>query len=163
MANNDDRLQNELSLLQSMYPEQVKYDAKASEFSYRDDKAALTLRLPSDYLESAVPEVISASSGRIDLRAPFKQRIHQLETGEEILDSIILSFNELAESTVANSNGDQQASENYEGRGSEFSAGKATIIVWLHHLLNTNKRKQALSPSLPSVSPGSRSLAIRAS
>ena len=26
------------------------------------------------------------------------------------------------------------------------------LIVWLHHLLNTNKRKQALSPSLPGVS-----------
>ena len=33
--------------------------------------------------------------------------------------------------------------------GSE--SGDATVIVWLHHLLNTNKRKLALSPD-PSVS-----------
>ena len=149
----EDRLQTEISLLESMYPEQVQYHGKAREVSYRTEDATFTVRLPSEYLISALPEVLAARKGRADLREQLKQRIKQFEIAEEILDSVILAFNETveaADSTRADgrSNGDEHSAH----AAHSAPEGKATIVVWLHHLLNTNKRKQALSPSATTVS-----------
>jgi hypothetical protein len=137
-----DRLAAEISLLESMYPEQVQFDAKARELTYRSEAGSLHLRLPDEYLVSALPEILTASKGRNDLRESLKKHIAGLESGEEVLDSIILAFDELS-AEMAN---DTLAINPGRDLGQDDEA-KATIIVWLHHLLNANKRKEALSPT----------------
>lgn len=150
MDNQDDRLATELALLESMYPDQIRYSEKAREVSYRSPVGNFTLRLPSGYLASELPEVLSANAGSTDLRERLKQQLKGCDEGEEVLDSIVLSFIQLAEAA------EEQTAANgiRHGPGTQENAleGKATVIVWLHHLLNTNKRKQALSPPLPGVS-----------
>ena len=145
-----ERLRNELALLESMYPERVHVDHQAREVKYKTDVGALELRLPADYLISELPEVLSAHAGKVDLRTSLKDSLKEFVTGEEVLDSVILAFNDLAESAVTLSHA-QKVEEN-RPEGSTAGKPKATIVVWLHHLLNTNKRKQALSPPSPGVS-----------
>jgi len=145
----DDRLADELSLLESMYPEQVQYNEKGREVSYKTDGASFQLRLPAQYLESALPDVLLASVGRKDVREQLKRSIAACDVGEEVLDTVVLAFIDLADAAAVDDSADQQVQEGHGGRASE---GKATIIVWLHHLLNTNKRKQALSPPSSEVS-----------
>ncbi|KAI6830736.1 hypothetical protein KC340_g14563 [Hortaea werneckii] len=152
MAEQNERLQTEISLLESMYPEQIHYDEKSREVTYRSDDGSFTLRLPDEYLLFALPDVMSARRERSDLREPLKERIRQCEIGEEVLDSIVFAFHEIAEDVAS-----KQADEHAQGdlarneKAHQEAETKATIIVWLHHLLNTNKRKQALSPA-PTVS-----------
>lgn len=132
-----------------MYPEQISFDRKARELNYSEDHANLKLRLPDHYLLDGLPDIISANAGRIDLRSRVKQVISACSPGEEILDSIILAFNNLVEERSSNEKslyGDAVPNESNTGHS------KATVIIWLHHLLNTNKRKQALSPASSSVS-----------
>ncbi|KAK3718004.1 hypothetical protein LTR37_005430 [Vermiconidia calcicola] len=136
-----ERLRDELSLLEAMYPAQVIYVEKGSEVKYSSDAGYFQLRLPEGYLANELPEVISARSARTDLRGQLKQHVQACSLGEEIIDSVITAFNELAESCA------QTHDQTNQG-----DLGKATVVVWLHHLLNTNKRKQALSPPSPEVS-----------
>ncbi|GAB7360777.1 hypothetical protein MBLNU230_g0764t1 [Neophaeotheca triangularis] len=142
----EDRLQAELDLLQSMYPDQIQWQPKARELSYTaPDRGSYILRIPSGYLTNELPEVLSAnaSNHKQDLRDQLKQKIQTYDTGEEILDSITQGFEELVDSAAP-----EPASEiSAKSRDEPAEQGKkATVAVWLHHLLNTNKRKQALSP-----------------
>ncbi|KAK3634554.1 hypothetical protein LTR56_010998 [Elasticomyces elasticus] len=149
MANDtSERLSTELALLEAMYPE-VLYNAKAREVRYKAESGSFTVRLPSEYLSDggALPDVLSASVSSKDVRQPLKQRIDDLAPGEEVLDSIIVAFDELAQEYVDHAAGEKNASTS----ASHPAETKATIIVWLHHLLNTNKRKLCLSPP-PGVS-----------
>ncbi|USW55882.1 hypothetical protein Slin15195_G092010 [Septoria linicola] len=140
----EDRLATELELLQSIYPDQASYAKKGRELTYTSEAGSVKLRLPDGYLDDALPEVVSASSGKQDLRDQVKERVQQCETGEEVLDAIINSFIELSEAVVTNT----AAQENKTTAANTRNASdtKATVIVWLHHLLNTNKRKLALHP-----------------
>ncbi|KAK1811328.1 hypothetical protein LTR12_014316 [Friedmanniomyces endolithicus] len=149
MADQEERINTELSLLQTMYPDQVQYSAKAREMKYRSAAGAFALRLPSGYLSQSadLPEVLSASAGNKDLREPLKQQVASLLAGEEMLDSIVSAFDELAEEAVKQPPV-ESGSDNESGKKID---SKATVVVWLHHLLNTNKRKLALSPT-PGVS-----------
>lgn len=142
MAVQGERLNTELELLHSIYPDRIKYHDKGRELSYTDEAASLKLRLPDGYLQDALPEVISASASKTDVRNEFKQSISSLIVGEEVLDSIFLSFNELCERKAAQ----LDKSDINTATPTGLSFAKATIIVWLHHLLNTNKRKQCLNP-----------------
>ncbi|WPH00447.1 Hypothetical protein R9X50_00327600 [Acrodontium crateriforme] len=147
MSERDERLELEISLVESMYPDQAKYTVKARELSYKSEASAVfTLRLPAGYLEDDLPEVLSAHIGRIDLREQLKQRIQTTcMPGEEVLDSIIVAFDEIAESFTPEQ--DHVAGHNLKPSAIQDDNGKrATVVVYLHHLLNTNKRKQCLSP-----------------
>lgn len=147
----NERLEAEISLLEAMYPDQVKFKSKAGELRFSSESASFTLRLPAGYLKDELPEVISASFGRSDGRQLLKKSISDCPVGEEILDSIINSVDELAESDEIDEPNNHEPSnfkDIHRGNGN----GKATVIVWLHHLLNTNKRKQALSPPSSDVS-----------
>ena len=147
----DERLQTELSLLDAMYPGQVAYDAKSREVKYGTYGGAFQLRLPEGYLSNALPEVLSASVGRSDVREQLRKHVQACNAGEEVLDSIILEFTGLVESIQKT----MDAEITTNGEFTEVvqnDSSKATVVVWLHHLLNTNKRKQALSPSSPDVS-----------
>lgn len=141
----DERLEAELELLEAMYPDQITYGSKTRELKYTSSEGTFTVRVPSGYLSSELPEVLSASIGRDDARQEVKRLTQSLSAGEEVLDSLIAAFTELAEARTREvENEGQSASEGLSS--SEGNAASATVIIWLHHLLNTNKRKLALSP-----------------
>ncbi|KAI1274120.1 hypothetical protein F5Y07DRAFT_226172 [Xylaria sp. FL0933] len=151
-----ERFQAELDLLLAMYPESLSFSPKARELKYShvdDDSnakslAVLTLRLPDTYPLSGAPEVISATGhNKEDLRSATKAVFSSLEApaGEEVLDALLLAFGNLVSSQ-------ESLHEDTAIRATEQSkpSGTAnrTVIIWLHHLLNTNKRKLALNPSM---------------
>jgi len=148
----DERLQTELSLLESMYPDQIQHSPQAREVSYKSSAGTFTLRLPNEYLVDVLPQVLAANAGKDDVREQLKRQVNDCQAGEEILDSIILAFNEIAESRNTQEVPSVERKPDHRGVDSSQDQGKATVIVWLHHLLNTNKRKQALSPPSNSVS-----------
>lgn len=144
-ADEDDRLRVEIELLEAMYPDQVLYEAKARELKYHsNDDGTFILRLPSGYLTDERPDVLSASVGKSDAREQLKKHVSSLNTGEEILDSIIAAFND---GLVASQSSETAARSQPDNPLSSLSnTAHSTVIIWLHHLLNTNKRKLALSP-----------------
>ena len=148
-----DRLQAELELLEAMYPEAISFLPKAREVKYvhADPSGTLVLRLPDLYPAVSLPEAITATGPRWeDLRSATKDAIAglQLAPGEEVLDAIILSFQELLASCVPSN--PMQGEQTGDAREKEQSR---TVVIWLHHLLNTNKRKLALNPSISGPQP----------
>lgn len=144
----DERLKSELSLLESMYPTQLTYDEKSNELAFTSGSGAFSLRLTDGYLVNELPIILAASAGRADIRDELKACVSGCTMGDEILDSVISAFIELAESRDV-----EGKRECITGNAIErFENSKATVIVWLHHLLNINKRKQALSPPSNAVS-----------
>ncbi|KAL1797030.1 hypothetical protein ACET3X_005570 [Alternaria dauci] len=143
------RLETELELLEAMYPEQTHHDPKSRELKFsHDSHASLLLRLPERYPELGLPDVISATdAAKNDLRTRVKDAVKELglAEGEEALDAIIAAFQQVVESAPVASDAISDATAG--ANGSTFK----TVIVWLHHLLNTNKRKSALLP--PEVTP----------
>ena len=153
MENNATRLENEYALLEAMYPGQVTYAPKSKEIHYQDTSASLLIRLPDSYPEEDGPQIISATnSGKSDLRDTLKQAIASLPIGEEALDTVINAFQEVL--AAAESGGGQRndLAQQPSTTSPEAHAKKLTTIVWLHHLLNTNKRKLVLAPSDEMVS-----------
>jgi len=159
----EERLDNELALVLAMYPDQLNWDPHSREATFRLPNAAMKLRLQDDYLTTGRPVVISASVGKDDISDAVKQRLlEEFKPGEEILDSTIMIFDELAahhELEASSQSPEPPASASSAMTGTMTDRSKsndsysstgggddATIIVWLHHLLNTNKRKLALSP-----------------
>jgi hypothetical protein len=149
----DERLAAELSLLEAMYPDHVTYNPKAREVKYSVDRGSFRLRLPAGYLINELPEVISANLGREDGREILRETVANSGIGDEVLDSIVSSFNQILESNQAAEMFSSQTNNGTKSTAEvEGVMAKATIVVWLHHLLNTNKRKQALSPPSPEIS-----------
>ncbi|KAI1288532.1 hypothetical protein F5Y03DRAFT_88484 [Xylaria venustula] len=151
-----ERFDAELDLLLAMYPESLSFSPKARELKYvhLDDEssakspAVLTLRLADTYPLAGFPEVISATGhDKEDLRSATKAVFSSIESpaGEEVLDALLLVFRDLISSR-------ESSHQNATVQRSEFSGtdtpANRTVIIWLHHLLNTNKRKLALNPSL---------------
>lgn len=137
--------------MEAMYPNQLVWTARARELQFNADSKSLSLRLPEGYLLNELPQVLSAEVGKVDVRQKTKAHVQMQETGEEVLDSILSSFTEFQASDFR---GDSLKSvlENEARETRAVSQSKTTIIVWLHHLLNTNKRKQALSPASAEIS-----------
>lgn len=140
------RLDTELSLLEAIYPGEAQYSAHRREVAFSRDGASLCLRLPEDYPGSGLPEVVSARNHHgVDMRDKVSEAIHHMHAHEEVLDAILAVFVECVESMV-------QEVGRAAVLADEVAHTPCTIVVWLHHLLNTNKRKLALSPSTPGVS-----------
>ncbi|KAI0854751.1 hypothetical protein F4860DRAFT_522503 [Xylaria cubensis] len=151
-----ERFEAELELLLAMYPESLSFSPKARELKYShnsDDEAraktpaVLLLRLPDTYPLEGLPEVISATGHyKEDLRSAARVAFGSIEApaGEEVLDALLLAFRDLATSQE-----DPRHNATTETiRNSEPQRTNRTVIIWLHHLLNTNKRKLALNPSM---------------
>lgn len=141
-----ERREAELALVQAMYPDQTTYDEKSSDFVYTEESGTLVLRLPSDYPSRSSPTVISAhlqSPGR-DIREDIRRTIASLDADEETLDLIINAFrdsaNQFSTSLPEPEPGPQALSTQ------QTTAESATVIIWLHHLLATEKRKLAIRP-----------------
>lgn len=142
----DERLENEVALVRAMYPDQLTWDPHSQEIVFKGTNSSITLRLQDDYLTTGRPIVVSASAGKRDISGEVKKRlIEEFSPGEEVLDATIMIFDELV--------ADHELHASSDGTGQGVPAadsplsGDATIVVWLHHLLNTNKRKMALSPA----------------
>ncbi|KAM3413755.1 hypothetical protein BST61_g10441 [Cercospora zeina] len=146
-SDQEGRLATELDLLQSMYPEQVTYVAKGREVTYTSGKGSLKLRLPDGYLEDSHPDVLSASVGKQDIRDQIKQRIDDSRLGEEVLDAIINDFVEICETSHTTEAEDETTRSISQAITDPSAPQFSTVIIWLHHLLNTNKRKLALHPT----------------
>ncbi|GAW17924.1 hypothetical protein ANO14919_073930 [Xylariales sp. No.14919] len=154
-----ERFGAELDLLLAMYPDSLGFSPKARElkYSHRHDEssakppAVLILRLPDTYPLSGLPEVISATGHyREDLRSATKAAFCSIgaPAGEEVLDALLLAFRDLVSSqeSLHRNTALQEASR---PKSSETNVpANRTVIIWLHHLLNTNKRKLALNPSM---------------
>ncbi|USP82817.1 hypothetical protein yc1106_10091 [Curvularia clavata] len=149
------RLETELELLQAMYPDQTHYNPNSRELKFaNDDHSSFLLRLPDTYPESAFPDIIAATdAAKNDLRVQLRRAVRDLNLadGEEALDAIVAAFKQLAESAPGHSDSTEQNSSSTSDTN-HLSHIPKTVIVWLHHLLNTNKRKLALSPP-PSTPP----------
>jgi hypothetical protein len=145
------RLETELELLEAMYPDQTHYSPQSREFKFSDSHASLLLRLPESYPEAGLPDVISATdAAKNDLRRRVKSAVKELglAEGEEALDALIAAFQQILDSAPTQSNPAEQPTASTR----DNTNTSKTVIVWLHHLLNTNKRKLALSPP-PSTPP----------
>ncbi|KAI0025056.1 hypothetical protein F4780DRAFT_410403 [Xylariomycetidae sp. FL0641] len=155
------RLRAELELLEAMYPDAITFSDHTREVKYTHSpgsgpSASLVLRLPEDYPASgSPPDIISATGpGKADLRSAMKEAVAAtaaLSSGEEMLDAVIASFQDLL---VAPKPGGVDERDD-TGRAIQPPTAVQdttphsyrTVVVWLHHLLNTNKRKLALNPS----------------
>ncbi|CAJ2512139.1 Uu.00g077640.m01.CDS01 [Anthostomella pinea] len=150
------RLEAELELLLAMYPDAITFSSRARELRYSHPTnapglkatATLVLRLPDAYPVRDFPEVISAvGSRKEDLRSVTKTAFEKPDVapGEEVLDALVLCFQELLSPQ-------DSPPEQAVPHPTPLSPGRdvrpKTVIIWLHHLLNTNKRKLALSPSM---------------
>jgi hypothetical protein len=141
------RLETELELLEAMYPDQTHYSPKSRELKFSDSYASLLLRLPESYPEAGLPDVISATdAAKNDLRTRIRSAVKELALaeGDEALDAIIAAFQQSLESVPSQSG---PAKDNGPATLAQANINSSkTVIVWLHHLLNTNKRKLTLSP-----------------
>ncbi|KAI0102824.1 hypothetical protein GGR51DRAFT_562279 [Nemania sp. FL0031] len=154
-----ERFEAELDLLLAMYPESLSFSPKARELKYvycNDESsgkppAILVLRLPDTYPLDGSPEFISATGHyKEDLRSTINSTFRSIRApaGEEVLDVLLLAFGDLV-SSQDNSNLRTTTQETRQSKlkESDVSTNK-TVVIWLHHLLNTNKRKLALNPLL---------------
>ena len=155
---NEKRLEMEMSLLEAMYPAEIMFHKKTKEVIYVSDSGSLHLRIPEAYPSSEAPEVISANDAhKVDLRDKMKQKIQSLPFGEEALDAVIAEFQALAadlqvdtQKSSVSSNVECEIKKicPSEGQGE----AKKTTVIWLHHLLNTSKRKKVLARSVSEIS-----------
>ncbi|KAI1737579.1 hypothetical protein F4680DRAFT_428134 [Xylaria scruposa] len=155
-----ERFEAELELLLAMYPDSLSFSPKARELKYShcsDDEASakppavLLLRLPDTYPLAGFPEVISATGHyKEDLRSATKGAFGSIgaAAGEELLDALLLAFRDLVSSQEdLRHNATTETVGQSESQKTNAPANR-TVIIWLHHLLNTNKRKLALNPSM---------------
>ena len=148
-------LEDEIALLEAMYPEELHFNTKTQEVIYTSSSQAIVkLRISNSYPDSeAVPELVSATGRppqKLDLRNQYRHALEEAHfvPGEPALDSMITIFNELLElsahdqipGSLDTPNAAEEEAPNQNG--SPFR----TVIIWLHHLLATSKRKQALDP-----------------
>lgn len=149
-----DRQSVEISLLQAMYPEQLEWSQTRNELKYTGNLGAfLTLRLPENYPKDASPMLISAlDSSKNDLRDLTRNEIAslQLPLDEEVLDTIIQAFENLVNNIDRSDPVKEIASDQLVETIIRSETSK-TVIIWLHHLLNTNKRKLAITPGARST------------
>jgi hypothetical protein len=140
-----------------MYPDELTFDARCGELSYKHQNGQLCLRLSSLYPLSAFPQVISAfGPSKNDIHDKLNDVISKQQLGESCLDAIIADFMDMTEGMTEKRHEQDGSSNGVEVDGlSETNVGGKTVIIWLHHLLATSKRKQALSPT--SGSPTSMS------
>ncbi|OCT51084.1 hypothetical protein CLCR_08969 [Cladophialophora carrionii] len=161
-SENSTRFENELALLEAMYPDLISFDSKSRELKYtspNSSSAVLVLRLQDQYPAGPdKPQIISASDGsRNDIRDKVQQAFETVafdEQGSEILDILLNRFEEvMAETTqvpvAETSDGQHNAiKDNRVDADTGFTPPSKTVIIWLHHLLATSKRKLAVNPSL---------------
>jgi hypothetical protein len=123
-----------------------RLDTSELAFKLAGSKGTLMLRLPSTYPESGKPLVVLAvDANKKDVRKHLSDGVQGMSEGDEILDEIVQIFLDCLQAQrksvdVTDGIMDDDTST------STFNHSSKTVIIWLHHLLNTNKRKLALNP-----------------
>lgn len=152
-GHNDDSAERrdvEIALLQAMYPSELTWLQQRQELTYKSEAGgSLTIRVSDQYPTGSRPDLIQAfDADKDDIREIVRQKIDSLDLpiGEEILDSIVQAFDEVIRNHQVAVRDTAAASTS--NKGSLDQQTHKTVIVWLHHLLNTNKRKLALNPSV---------------
>lgn len=159
------RLEAELALLDAMYPGQVIFDSRSRDLNYTSNhssKAKLTLRIPEQYPLSGAPDIISACDAfRNDIRDTAHDAFREVNVpGDEILDQLVGIFEDLL-SNISKAHPGEMPNLGDTGEAKASPSSK-TVIIWLHHLLATSKRKLAVNPisSTSPAIPESRSAAV---
>ncbi|KIY00630.1 uncharacterized protein Z520_03293 [Fonsecaea multimorphosa CBS 102226] len=149
------RLEAELSLLEAMYPGNITFDSRSRDVHYTPSEDFPKKQYP----ERGSPEVISACDrSRNDIRDRMRRAIDALGVGEigegvEVLDQVINIFEEVISETSSNStpNAGAESKGNQQNVVGDRKAGSPpksrTVVIWLHHLLATSKRKLAVNPT----------------
>lgn len=155
-----ERQYNEISLLQTMYPDEMTItkapaSSEDAEVEIRLDKShTLVFTLPSrEYPVSVKPHVLLdfgshvPNSDRKELRARLKDVVEQQESGVECVDLIIGDFKSQLESfeILKGASGAGQDAE--KSSNAEKSVKGMRVVLWMHHLLATSKRKAILQLS----------------
>ncbi|KAJ4384317.1 hypothetical protein N0V86_001164 [Didymella sp. IMI 355093] len=152
------RLDNEIELLTAIYPDQATYTSKSRELRFTQDHATLQLRIPDTYPDSGLPDILGATDfSKHDIRTQTKTAISALNLpeGEEALDAIVSAFQQVLSDRLETSSIASARSTKSVKQSQADESAKKTVIIWLHHLLNTNKRKLCLSPSFAGITkPG---------
>lgn len=146
-----ERREAELALLEAMYPSEISWHEQRQEITYKPETGgSLVVRVPDGYPGATQPELIQVFDvTKEDIRDIFRKKVNDLLlTNEgEVLDAIIQAYDDLLheqqETSVATT---PALTDGKLVREHELMTYK-TVVVWLHHLLNTNKRKLALSPT----------------
>jgi mannose-6-phosphate isomerase-like protein (cupin superfamily) len=138
---------DEIALIQAMYPEEVTWTPQSWLLTFLHKGGHFDLRVNLDDPE-LLPDVVTAQArpNHEDLRNVVKEIISKQEVGEPCLDAIITEFTEYLEDQD-----DIKVQEMVPATEESTLAGK-TVIIWLHHLLATGKRKLAISPTGPQAS-----------
>lgn len=157
---NQERLDAELSLLEAMYPDCINFNHQTEDLAYEvkpQPGGRLVLRIPASYPECGRPDLITASdASKIDLHTEMRTKMtdlfNSLSEGEEVLDTLLATFQELliekekgdaSESAV----GHQENNDSSQCHHGQIQPRYKTVVIWLHHLLATSKRKLAISPN----------------
>ncbi|EKG12687.1 hypothetical protein MPH_10186 [Macrophomina phaseolina MS6] len=153
-VDNHERQLNEIALLQSMYPEELRVvkqpttPADDFEIDIRLDAGhELSFVLsPHSYPASSVPQVFASfgpnvSNGvRKRLRARLRDIVDQQEAGIECVDLIISDFRQaLDDLHAAACHG--AAQRHYDAPEEARQSEGLRVVLWMHHLLATSKRR----------------------
>lgn len=154
-AENRERQLNEVTLLESMYPEELqvikhpKSQDDDFEFEIRLDPAhSLSFVLsPKTYPASSGPQVFLSfgsdvpNDTRKQLRAHLRDIVDRQEPGIECVDLIIGDFRQTLDDFNASShdNDVQRAGQQSSPNTSQTQALR--VVLWMHHLLATSKRR----------------------
>ncbi|KAF9639168.1 hypothetical protein BFW01_g10065 [Lasiodiplodia theobromae] len=153
-AENRERQLNEVTLLESMYPEELqiikhpKSQDDDFELEIRLDPAhSLSFILSSQtYPASSGPQVFLSfgsdvpNDSRRQLRAHLRDIVDRQEPGIECVDLIIGDFRQTLDDFNASAQDDaQRAGQQASLNASQDQALR--VVLWMHHLLATSKRR----------------------
>lgn len=152
-AENRERQQNEVALLESMYPDELHIIKQPKNL---DEDFELEVRLDQAHSMSFVlsPQIYPASSGpqvflsfgpdipndaRKRLRACLRDIVDNQDPGIECVDLIIGDFRQALSDMSATDNSTQTANQQPKAETSQTQGLR--VVLWMHHLLATSKRR----------------------
>ncbi|KAL0259334.1 hypothetical protein SLS55_005070 [Diplodia seriata] len=154
-AENRERQLNEVTLLESMYPEELQIIKHPKGL---DDDLELEIRLdpahslsfvlsPKTYPASSGPQVFLSfgsdvsNDSRGQLRAHLRDIVDQQEPGIECVDLIIGDFRQALDDFNASAR-EKDVQRAGQHSGPDASQTQALrVVLWMHHLLATSKRR----------------------
>ena len=157
-----ERLELELNLLREMYPDLITFDRKSRDFKYTSPNSAnatLVVRLPEHYPTAEdEPQIISACDrSKNDIRDKMQRAFDTYgfyQQNAEVLDVLVERFETVTADTMqadlATLLDGQYCASHHKGIELDWRSKlpSKTVIIWLHHLLATTKRKLAVTPTL---------------
>lgn len=156
IIDNHERQQNEIALLQSMYPEELHIvkQPKTSEDDFEVEirlNAAHSLSFvlsPQTYPASSVPQVFLSFGSDVSndvrkrLRACLREIVEQQEPGTECVDLIAGDFRQaLGDMEAVAADDDAMRNDTQQPEANIPQSQGLRVILWMHHLLATSKRR----------------------